>query len=347
MSTPVLVAIILIAVGCGAALTRLRVADRRSVAAHHRALETMGRLVAQPPTREAPSTPEQHAGQAHVRVVSSPEPAGLPYVPPLRSRSRIRPRHLPEYRSWDEVAPAWDEVASVAAGPETVPEAAPTPEPEVAAAQGRPLLHFDALGATQRAEFSDAPFEESTPVRAPARRSFHRSGFDRRRVRRRPGGARRLLAAVAAAIIVLAGAGTAGVLVLRSDPSRASAPPHPPARGAPTTAPLPSTTTLPARTLPPSPVLVTSSAGYSEYRLSGPANILLSASGTCWVQIRQNGPTGQVLYEGDLHAGDTHGTPGSTWLRLGNPSQVTITVNGVTLSPPSLVAGQPYNLQFE
>jgi hypothetical protein len=65
------------------------------------------------------------------------------------------------------------------------------------------------------------------------------------------------------------------------------------------------------------------------------------------VQIRQNGPTGQVLFQGDLYAGDTQRAPGSTWVRLGNPSKVTITVNGVPLSPPSLVAGQPYNVQFE
>jgi hypothetical protein len=26
---------------------------------------------------------------------------------------------------------------------------------------------------------------------------------------------------------------------------------------------------------------------------------------------------------------------------------VTVRVNGVTISPPSLVAGEPYNLQFE
>jgi hypothetical protein len=87
--------------------------------------------------------------------------------------------------------------------------------------------------------------------------------------------------------------------------------------------------------------------GYSEYRLSGPATIVVSASGRCWVEIRQNGPSGPVLYQGNLVAGDTRGAPGSTWLRLGNPSNVTVRVNGVPISPPSLVAGEPYNLQFE
>jgi hypothetical protein len=53
------------------------------------------------------------------------------------------------------------------------------------------------------------------------------------------------------------------------------------------------------------------------------------------------------MYQGILVAGDTKGAPGSTWVRLGNPSNVTVRVNGVTISPPSLIAGEPYNLQFE
>jgi hypothetical protein len=92
---------------------------------------------------------------------------------------------------------------------------------------------------------------------------------------------------------------------------------------------------------------VASGAGYSEYRVSRPATIVLRASGPCWVQIRQNGPGGPVTYQGDLLAGMTRAATGPSWLRLGDPSQVTVTVNGVAISPPSLVAGEPYNLQFD
>jgi hypothetical protein len=154
---------------------------------------------------------------------------------------------------------------------------------------------------------------------------------------------------IGAVIVAVVLAGAAAVVVLRYDHNQAPVKSHTSARpptGAPLSAAPPSTKAA-ALAPPASPVLVTSSAGYSEYRLSGPATIILAASGTCWVQIRQGGPAGQVLYEGDLHAGDKRGTPGSTWLRLGNPAAVTITVNGVALSPPTLIAGQPYNLQFE
>jgi hypothetical protein len=98
---------------------------------------------------------------------------------------------------------------------------------------------------------------------------------------------------------------------------------------------------------PAAPVLVSSGVGYSEYRLSGPATIVLSASGRCWVEIRQSGPSGPMLFQGVLLAGETQGAPGLTWVRLGNPSNVTVRVNGVIISPPSLIAGEPYNLQFD
>src|ERR1700748_403273 len=103
MSTPVLVAIILLAIACSAVLTRLRLADRRSVAAHHRALETMGRLVAQHPPVEAVPGPAQAASQAHARLVGGTEPELPPPLPPRRSRTRPRPPA--EYRSWGDVAP--------------------------------------------------------------------------------------------------------------------------------------------------------------------------------------------------------------------------------------------------
>jgi hypothetical protein len=73
MSTPVLAAILLIAVSCAAAVARLRWADRKSVAAHHRAVELMARLVAQHPASDMPAPPEQHGGQFHVRVVNEGE----------------------------------------------------------------------------------------------------------------------------------------------------------------------------------------------------------------------------------------------------------------------------------
>jgi hypothetical protein len=314
MSTPVLVAIIILAMGCAAVVTRLRLADRRSVAAHHRALETMGRLVAQHPPVEAVPVPEQPAGQAHVRLVAGTEPELPPSVPPRRSRSRTR--QPAEYRSWGDVAPV---------EPPEAPEA-PAPLPNGAGDEvvpAAPMLHFDALAAPD----TGPGFKIPSP-------HFRRS-------RRRPRVAARRIA-VGVFVVALLAAGTTGALLLTRDHPARPRPPAPPvARAAPPT----TRATTPAA--PAAPVLVSSGAGYSEYRLSGPATILVTASGRCWVEIRQSGPSGPVLYEGNLSAGDRKGVPGSTWVRLGNPSNVTVRVNGVPISPPSLIAGEPYNLQFE
>jgi hypothetical protein len=338
MSTPVLVAIVFLAVGCAATLTRLRLADRRSVAAHHRALETMGRLVAQQPASETAVIPEPPTGQAHVRLVENADPAGPPPLPPLRTRPRSLSRQRADYRSWDDVAPAADGFYQ----DEPVVPAAVKPAPS------RPVLHFDALAAPPPLPAAGEDTVGSGLGLAPvgSRRQRRRARSRRARPKggrnRRP--AWRFLVVSVLVVMVVAG-GTAGALVLRGDHGRASPPSHPASRAA---AP-PASTLAPATTLapPPGPVLVTTSAGFSEYRLSGPATIVLTASGTCWVQIRQDGPTGSVVYQGDLYAGQTRPANGPLWLRLGNPTQVTITVNGAALSPPSLVAGEPYNLQFD
>jgi hypothetical protein len=346
MSTPVLVAIVLIAVSCAAALTRLRLADRRSVAAHHRALETMARLVAQHPAPEPAPSPEQHAGQAHVRVVTGSEPAPPALAAPRRSRPRSRAAEPVEYRSWEDVAPV-EPALEAQPGPDVTAEPEP-PGPALVPT----VLHFDALdgralrGADVGATDDGAP--AAGPVRRPAVRRLHspRRALPAIRRPRRGPPKRRHRAAAASLIVILVAAGTVGALLVSRDHR---APVRTPPAPVPRAAPPPPTTTATTTVKPPpaAPVLVSSGVGYSEYRLAGPATIMLTASGRCWVEIRQNGPSGPLLYEGDLLAGDSRGAPGSTWVRLGNPSYVTVQVNGVTISPPSLIAGEPYNLQFE
>ena len=71
-----------------------------------------------------------------------------------------------------------------------------------------------------------------------------------------------------------------------------------------------------------------------------------AAGGTCWVEIRQSGRYGPVLFTGDLLAGQSRGMNGPIWVRLGNPLALVITVNGTSISPPGMAAGQPYDLQF-
>ena len=333
-----LVAIILIAVGCVTAVTRLRLADRRSVAAHHRALETMGRLVAQHPAPEPAAPPEQPPSQAHVRVVGPDEPEQV--AAPDTLRPRIRGPRPPEYISWGDVAPVEPAPAADLKGDLGPPAAIAGAGGDAVALGAGPTLHFDALAsAPLAAEESPAPLASTGGRHRPSRRSG--LALDIRRSRRRsPPAALRRAALGAAILITLAGAAAGGLLVSRDHPAPRPQPP----RATPTTAPPVSPTTALAAA---APVLVSSGVGYSEYRLSGPATVVLTASGLCWVEIRQNGPSGPLLYQGDLVAGETKGTPDSAWVRLGDPSHVTVQVNGVTISPPSLVAGEPYNLQFE
>jgi hypothetical protein len=114
----------------------------------------------------------------------------------------------------------------------------------------------------------------------------------------------------------------------------------------PVATPVASVPTTPT-TAPATAILVASSAGTSTYRVDASATITFRAgTGTCWVEIRQSGPYGPVLFTGDLFAGQTRDMNGPIWVRLGNPGVIAITVNGTSISPPGMTAGEPYDLQF-
>ncbi len=78
-----------------------------------------------------------------------------------------------------------------------------------------------------------------------------------------------------------------------------------------------------------------------------PFTLTMVAKGSCWVQVRQ-GDGGPVVFEATLQAGQTKtvdGT-GNLWLRLGNPSNVALTIGGRQVSM-SVAPGIPYNVVFE
>jgi hypothetical protein len=92
---------------------------------------------------------------------------------------------------------------------------------------------------------------------------------------------------------------------------------------------------------------VTSSAGSSTYRVGSSATISIRATtGTCWVEIRQSGPNGSVIFTGDIYSGQSKEINGPVWVRMGNPTVIAIAVDGTSISPPGMSAGEPYDLQF-
>ena len=81
------------------------------------------------------------------------------------------------------------------------------------------------------------------------------------------------------------------------------------------------------------------------YQVTGPIQVVLNASGYCWIQARRAGPNGDLLFQGTLVPGQSWTVAGPTWLRLGNPTAVGLTVNGETVSPP-VARGIPFDLQI-
>ncbi len=155
----------------------------------------------------------------------------------------------------------------------------------------------------------------------------------------------RLAAAATAALLVAAAAIAAGGALLQNHPHAAPPVAQTPRRPA-VAATVPSPSTTSPTTVPP-PTLVAGSTGYSLYRLPVASTILVAAAGRCWVEIRGHGPSGRLIYEGILVAGQSTSAKGRVWVRLGNPTAVTVSVNGHDLAPPAMVAGVPYDLQFE
>jgi hypothetical protein len=60
------------------------------------------------------------------------------------------------------------------------------------------------------------------------------------------------------------------------------------------------------------------------------------AKGRCWLEVRANSPLGQIVYEGILDA----------WLRVGDPPEVAVRVDGQKMPVPGAGLAVPINLQF-
>jgi hypothetical protein len=72
----------------------------------------------------------------------------------------------------------------------------------------------------------------------------------------------------------------------------------------------------------------------------------VTATGECWTEILRRNPSGRTLYVATMMAGTRHAVRGPVWIRLGDPTAVTITVNGTKVTPP-VTDGSPYDVKFE
>ena len=125
--------------------------------------------------------------------------------------------------------------------------------------------------------------------------------------------------------------------------------PAAPVRSATTSVPAPTTTAAPpASTVPPEPaVLVSANGGTATYQLtSATASIVVKANGPCWIEVKAGSPTGQVVVEETLSAGQRSSVTGPAWIRLGDPPHVAVTVDGTPMSVPGAGTAVPLDLQF-
>jgi hypothetical protein len=205
-------------------------------------------------------------------------------------------------------------------------------------------------------------FDDLSPARGKAAREGGGSPrLDKLRLATRHFGRRPSITGVvlAAAAVAVAVAAVGIALDLRSVPSPSRPKLQTAARQTPVTAPpvrspkAGPTTTLPVTTTPPvteasyPAVLVSSSGGTATYQLSSPsASIVVTAKGRCWLEVRANSPLGQIVYEGILAAGQQSSVTGPAWLRVGDPPEVSVRVNGTRMPVPGAAQAVPLNLQF-
>ncbi|HET9690342.1 MAG TPA: DUF4115 domain-containing protein [Acidimicrobiales bacterium] len=332
-----LLVVLLAALAAGTAAQGARGRFRRLPSGSHQralgALDAMTRRPGQPGPAQPGALDGMTGARQHVRLVAATSAAPSRPVPrPVTSgvrRSGAAPFRAPRPMPEEVLVPA-------------APLAPALPASELAAGDddGRRLVRFDESGLdTPGASRAEPPAGHPTAGRDPGGR---RPAARRAPRTRRPAARTSLLVGAAAALAVTGGAAALIAGGGTGRPATPAAPPDAaPARPA-ATVPAPSPTT----TAPPPVSLASSSPAGSVYTVTGPVTIAITAADASWVQVRSGGPSGAVISEGLLAAGRTETVPAPVWIRLGNPTGVTVVVNGTPVRAPSLVSGRPTNLQF-
>ena len=267
----------------------------------------------------------------HVRIVEGPGPR----VPEPARDDEIMPAPRAERRSDRPSFPLPKD--RTLRPPELPGQDAPSPAPPVRVR--RPVLDHEVAKmiaararAARAARAQAAPVlepggsPESAPTLAPAPAEDHRAA---------------IAAGSAAAVLILVLA-TIGAIGLATKGHRAA---HKggPAHVAAGTHAAPTAVTprlAPTRVTPPPPAVVAtgSNSSFASYTVNATSlNLSLTASGPCWVELRNDAATGPVVYEGTLDPGVTQvfHVVGPIWLRLGDPGGVKLAIDGEPVALPA------------
>ncbi len=288
-------------------------------------------LGARPAPEPRAAAPEVQVRPQAPTAVPVP-PSELTSGPPVRLIGQQSPPGADQPTRALPAAPTAGTPGAGAPLPPPRPGPGPSAMPAPAPANDGPQVSADSEG-----DGAHQPSQASGPLPA------HRRG-------NRPLPTKPLVAAAATAALLAAVA--AGVLLSGHGPNRVATG-RPSARSTPvthhSTTSAPVTTVAPTTTTaPPKPAtLVSSGGGSATYQLTSPsASIVVHASGPCWIEVRAGSPGGQVIYEGTLAAGQQSSVTGPAWIRLGDPPNVSVSVDGTHMHVPGATEAVPLNLQF-
>jgi hypothetical protein len=373
-----LVALVVVcALGFVVQLSRSFWASARSADRHRQALDTLAGITQHEALTPTPAPDHDH--QAHVRLLGPAGEASLSRAlpppkalspsqhatsSPLRRPSRYaQGRAHPYAQMPPPMAPANQEAEDEPT--RVIPQLILPPPPPSAPTRTQPVAHAHVFHFDDISPLSSSPAAPQ-PVGAPS----NKAAFDRPEPQGTDSERRVAAHALVAAAVALIVAGGAVYVALASHKNSAGLASGPgaatasPARGpsssttqsaattttasATLSTPSTSTTTQPTASTHPRPVeLISSVGGTDTYQLtSRTASIVVTARGPCWVEVRAGSPAGQVVTEETLEAGQQAKVTGPAWIRLGDPPNASVTVDGTPTTVPGAQSGVPLNLDF-
>lgn len=346
--------------------------DARSIESHRSALGIIEHVSGTDEDGEVQPRPgvSVKPASAHVKVVSSsvptsprikPEPpvtrpprsllAASREVPPVRGPAaeatasgqvpawQVTSRQPTPHRGSSRTPPP---VASRPARPESPPESPAEPStPPMGTTSPPPLVFVDEPDDAREPAATPAPASGARALAAARAGVAFRPGAHRHR--QRGGGNARAALAAAVAVAVIAGGAYAAVHYLSTGGSHTTAAAGRPASSSghsPTSHPTSTDPTTPTSTTVPAPQVTPTGSGsyYADYTVAATSlDVSLVVTDSCWVEVRDGSSSGSITYEGTLKPGVSQNfqATGGLWIRLGDPSGVSMDIDGSPVQLPS------------